>query len=120
MTNIDMKKLDHKFISFVKPTYFLILTFISTTLLWVYVFIPIHNVSNQKLVLSLINSLNSSDQSLCYNNYVWNDGNKHLRFKYILDDNVLEKSKGKNIFFHLTNCFYDGVVEISARYVKND
>lgn len=106
------RKLSTSLSPFVKQIYFLILTFVSTCILWIYVYIPVNEISQQKLVLSQINT---SDQTLCYKNYVWNDGNKHLRFKYILDDDTLEKSNGKNIFFHLTNCFHSGVVEISAR-----
>lgn len=96
----------------VKPINLLVTTLLSTCILWFYTFLPITTL-NSEMMMPLI--INESDQSMCYNNFVWNDANKHLRFKYILDDDVLEKSNGKNIFFHLTNCLHDGIVEVNAR-----
>lgn len=99
----------------VNPLNLVILTVISTGFLWVYVILPVNEEPNLELMLSLIND---TDQSLCYINYVWTRENEHLRFKYILDDDELEKSNGKNVFFHLTNCIHDGVAILSARYLK--
>lgn len=56
------------------------------------------------------------DQSSCYKTTVFNDENKKHQFKDILDDEVLVKSNGNNIFFHLTNCINDGVPEMKPRY----
>lgn len=100
-------------ISYVKPINLLIITFIATSVLWFYVYLPVHD--SDEFTEKLLQSINTSDQNLCYQNFVWNDANRHLRFKYILDDDVLEKSNGKNIFFHLTNCIHSGIVEINAR-----
>lgn len=96
----------------VKPINLLVTALISTCILGFYTFLP-NNKFHSEMMIPLV--INKSDQSLCYNNFVWTDANKHLRFKYILDDDVLEKSNGNNIFFHLTNCLHDGIVEVNAR-----
>lgn len=55
------------------------------------------------------------NQSYCYKNIVWNDNNQHLKFKDIFDDDELIKSNGNNIFFHMTDCFNDGIPLLNPR-----
>lgn len=59
--------------------------------------------------------INDTDQRSCYANFVFNDANIDLKLKYMENDEQLENSNGQNIFFHLTNCIYDGIVGLSPR-----
>lgn len=67
------------------------------------------------LISNILRFKNTNEKLMCYKNYIWNSENMHSRLNDILDDNLLQKSNGKNIFFHLTNCIHDGILRISPR-----
>lgn len=94
---------------------------ISASILLIYTYIicdrtcDLFSISEFADPLPIVRRVNESDPTNCYKNFVFNETNEHLKFKDILDDDVLQQSDGRNIFFHLTNCIYDGIPEINPR-----
>lgn len=54
----------------------------------------------------------------CYSNFVFNKFNYEKLLLDISDDDVLKQSRSDNIFFHITNCIYDGVITINPRLIN--
>lgn len=124
MLNKVYKKIFHYVNQFIKPvniTKFIIL------LSCFFILYIITSPSNTKEIAYLIATANQThavniednleDQSLCYKNFVWNENNEYLKFKNIFDDNELEKSNGKNMFFHITDCIHDGIPLLNPRLI---
>lgn len=61
--------------------------------------------------------INKSDLRLCYKNFVFNEHNQDSLFMDLSDDVNLRNTNAQNIFFHLTNCIYDGIPTINLRFV---
>lgn len=92
---------------------FIVTTSLLNIIIWYCLTILIKNLIFDVEPIPLI--IDDNNQSLCYANFVWTNKNKKFRLNDILDDDVLENSNGKNIFFHLTNCIHDGIIRIRPR-----
>lgn len=108
-----IKNIDNSQSFCMKPICFYFIFLLSFALFYFFVWLPYgYEFEDLGFMLPFVND---SDQTLCYKNYVWNEQNEHLRFKFILDDDLLEKSNGQNVFFHLTNCINNGIVNMTPR-----
>lgn len=109
-----VKKILEYISQFIKPINILILIIGSTILMFLLFHSILHFKSDYGAEVNLP-LIDDTNQSLCYVNFVWNEDNKHLKFKNIFDDDELVKSDGKNIFFHVTNCIHNGLPVINPR-----